>query len=450
MCQERANPDRFGQIRPNSAMTKMGEQQNQRKSGERIAKVIARAGIASRREAEAWIAAGRVAVNGAVILSPALDVTPSDRIMVDGAPLPARQRTRLFLYHKLRRLMTTHADPQGRSTIFQNLPPDLPRLISVGRLDFNTEGLLLLTNDGALARVLELPSTGWLRRYRVRAHGGVTQAKLDSLRPGVTISAIHYGPIEATLDRVQGSNVWLTLGIREGKNREVRNVLGHLGLTVTRLIRISFGPFQLGELREGTVEEVPTRVLREQLGEKLVKLSGADFSGPQSNAPSSNAPRSNVPPSNAPSSNAPRSNAPRSNAPRSNAPRSNVQRPSAPRLNADRARGHVDASSVGERQSHRKAKNRNSADHAWRAHDESGPPKKLRRRFHGAQRKAESRPQGEPRAGMVTDRKGRAVSVEHYAKPEAQQAAEDKPHRGNRGTRQRRRDRAPRAPRGRR
>jgi 23S rRNA pseudouridine2605 synthase len=418
----------------------MGERQNQGKSGERIAKVIARAGIASRREAEAWIAAGRVAVNGAVILSPALDVASADRIMVDGAPLPARERTRLFLYHKPRRLMTTHADPQGRSTIFQNLPPDLPRLISVGRLDFNTEGLLLLTNDGALARVLELPSTGWLRRYRVRAHGGVTQAKLDSLRPGLTISAIHYGPIEATLDRVQGSNVWLTLGIREGKNREVRNVLGHLGLTVTRLIRISFGPFQLGELREGAVEEVPTRVLREQLGEKLVKLSSADFSGPLSNALRSNAPRSN----------APRSNAPRSNAPRSNAPRSNVQRSSSPRLNADRAPDRVDASSVGERQSQRKAKNRNSADHAWRAHDESSPPKKLRRRFHGAKRKAESRPPGAPRAGMVTDRKGRAVSVEHYAKPETQQAAEHKPHRGNRGTRQRRRDRAPRAPRGRR
>src|SRR6202012_5081931 len=166
---------------------------DQHKSGERIAKVIARAGLASRREAAAWIEAGRVAVNGETIRSPALDVTGRDRITVDGTPLPARERTRLFLYHKPRGLMTTHADPQGRPTIFQNLPPDLPRLISVGRLDFNTEGLLLLTNDGALARVLELPATGWLRRYRVRAHGAVTQKDLDGLRNGVTISGIRYG-----------------------------------------------------------------------------------------------------------------------------------------------------------------------------------------------------------------------------------------------------------------
>ena len=232
----------------------MKEEPNQRKSGQRIAKVIARAGLASRREAEAWIAAGRIAVNGTTIASPAMDVTGSDRITVDGEPLPARQRTRLFLYHKPRGLMTTHADPQGRPTIFQNLPRDLPRLISVGRLDFNTEGLLLLTNDGALARLLELPATGWLRRYRVRAHGSITQDRLDSLRRGVTIEGIHYGSIEAVLDRVQGSNLWLMLGIREGKNREIRNVLGHLELSVTRLIRVSFGPFQLGELGEGEVE----------------------------------------------------------------------------------------------------------------------------------------------------------------------------------------------------
>ena len=211
----------------------MKEQPNQRKTGQRIAKVIARAGLASRREAEAWIAAGRIAVNGTTIASPAIDVTGSDQITVDGEPLPARQRSRLFLYHKPRGLMTTHADPQGRATIFQNLPRDLSRLISVGRLDFNTEGLLLLTNDGALARLLELPATGWLRRYRVRAHGSITQDKLHGLHRGVTIDGMHYGPIEAALDRVQGSNVWLTLGIREGKNREVRNVLGHLGLSVT-------------------------------------------------------------------------------------------------------------------------------------------------------------------------------------------------------------------------
>ena len=226
--------------------------------GERIAKVIARAGLASRREAEDWIAAGRVAVNGAVIHSPALNVSAHDRISIDGEPLPARERTRVFLYHKPRGLLTSHSDPRGRSTIFQNLPKGLPRLISVGRLDFNTEGLLLLTNDGELARVLELPATGWLRRYRVRAHGSIMQPKLDELRAGITIDGIRYGAIEATLDRVQGSNLWLTFAIREGKNREVRNVLGHLGLAVTRLIRVSFGPFQLGELAEGEVEEVPT------------------------------------------------------------------------------------------------------------------------------------------------------------------------------------------------
>jgi 23S rRNA pseudouridine2605 synthase len=246
--------------------------------GERIAKVMARAGLCSRREAEAWIAAGRVAVNGAAIASPALNVAPSDRIVVDGAPLPGRERTRLFLYHKPRGLVTTHADPEGRPTIFAALPKELPRLISVGRLDLGTEGLLLLTNDGGLARALELPATGWLRRYRVRAHGGVTQAALDALRDGIAVDGVQYGPIEATLDRVQGANVWLTFAIREGKNREVRNVLGALNLAVNRLIRVSFGPFQLAELPEGGIEEVKTRTLREQLGERLTRIAGADFS----------------------------------------------------------------------------------------------------------------------------------------------------------------------------
>ncbi len=249
-------------------------------AGERIAKVIARAGLASRREAEAWIAAGRVAVNGAKIASPALNVTPADKIVVDGKPLPGAERTRLFLYHKPRGLVTTSSDPQGRPTIFGALPKDLPRLISIGRLDLSTEGLLLLTNDGGLARALELPSTAWLRRYRVRAHGKVTQADLDVLRDGVTVDGINYGPIEAVLDREQTSNVWITFGIREGKNREVRNVLRHLGLQVARLIRVSFGPFQLGELAEGEVAEVPTRVLRDQLGERLAKAAGVDFSAP--------------------------------------------------------------------------------------------------------------------------------------------------------------------------
>src|SRR6202050_3605393 len=255
------------------------------KTGERVAQASARAGLASRREAEEWITAGRVAVNGAVIRSPALDITAHDKVTVDGEPLPGRERTRLFLYYKPRGLMTTHTDPEGRPNILQRLPKHLPRLLSVGRLDFNTEGLLLLTNDGALARVLELPATGWLRRYRVRAHGSVTQRELDDLRSGITVSGICYGAIEANLDRVQGSNLWLTFAIREGKTREVRNVLGAIGLTVTRLIRVSFGPFQLGELTEGEVEEVRTRGLREQLGARLVALSGAGFSPPTAAPP---------------------------------------------------------------------------------------------------------------------------------------------------------------------
>jgi 23S rRNA pseudouridine2605 synthase len=251
------------------------------KSGERIAKVIARAGLASRREAEQWIAEGRVAVNGEVIKSPALNISPTDRVSVDGKPLPMRERTRLFLFNKPRGLLTTRNDPQGRPTIFDGLSKDLPRLISIGRLDLNTEGLLLLTNDGKLARVLELPETGWLRRYRVRAHGRVTQQQLDSLRDGVEVEGVRYGAIEAVLDREQGANVWLTFAIREGKNREVKNVLGHLGLDVNRLIRVSFGPFQLGELKDGEIEEVKARVLREQIGERLAAISGADFSTPQ-------------------------------------------------------------------------------------------------------------------------------------------------------------------------
>ena len=249
-------------------------------SGERIAKVMARAGLASRREAEAWIAAGRVSVNGAVISSPALNVTPSDNIVVDGTPLRSRERTRLFLYHKPRGLVTTHSDPQGRDTIFRALPKGLPRLISVGRLDINTEGLLLLTNDGGLARVLELPATGWLRRYRVRALGRVQQDALDRLRSGITIDGIRYGPIEATLDREQGANVWLTVGIREGKNREVRKVLESLGLKVNRLIRVAFGPFELGELNDGAVREIETEKLRETLGADIAAAANADFTAP--------------------------------------------------------------------------------------------------------------------------------------------------------------------------
>lgn len=249
------------------------------KTGERIAKVVARAGMCSRRDAETWITEGRVAVNGRVITSPALDVVPSDVITIDGEKLPEREPTRLFLHHKPRGLVTTHSDPEERPTVFENLPKDLPRVISVGRLDFNTEGLLLLTNDGALARALELPANGWLRRYRVRAHGEVTQEQLDALKDGIEIDGVRYGAIAATLDRDQGANVWITFEIREGKNREVRNVLAHLGLEVNRLIRTSYGPFQLGELPEGAVEEVASSTLREQLGEKIAAIAGFNKGG---------------------------------------------------------------------------------------------------------------------------------------------------------------------------
>ena len=254
-------------------------------SGNRIAKVMARAGLCSRRDAEQWIADGRVTVNGTVILSPALNVSSSDKIVVDGQPLAAAEPTRLFMFHKPRGTVTTDRDPEGRPTIFEVLPEGLPRVMTIGRLDINTEGLLLLTNDGGLARQLELPATGWLRRYRVRAHGETDQAVLDSLRDGITIDGIHYAGIEAQIDRVQGSNMWLTMGLREGKNREIKRVLEHLGLAVTRLIRVSFGPFQLLELKEGAVEEVKTRVLRDQLGEALIAEAGCIFADESAPAP---------------------------------------------------------------------------------------------------------------------------------------------------------------------
>lgn len=261
------------------------------REAERVAKVVARAGLGSRREIEEWILAGRVAVNGEVLESPARTVTAEDEITVDGVKLPDRERTRLFLYHKPKGVVTTNYDPEGRPTLFEILPPGLPRLVSVGRLDLNTEGLILLTNDGGLSRVLELPETGWLRRYRVRAKGDITQDKLDALIAGVTVDGVQYGPIEAVLDRVQGANVWLTLALREGKNREVRNVLGSLGLDVNRLIRLSYGPFQLGELAQGEAEEVRTRVLADQLGEALAKQAGADFEGPLFNHAEEEAPK---------------------------------------------------------------------------------------------------------------------------------------------------------------
>lgn len=244
----------------------------------RIAKAMAQAGLCSRRDAEKWIAAGRVVVNGAVLTTPAHVVGSGDTILVDGEPLPAPTAPRLWRYHKPKGLVTSHKDPEGRPTVFAALPGEMPRVVSVGRLDINTEGLLLLTSDGALARHLELPSTGWVRRYRVRAHvepgRELSQGALDALKQGVAIDGIRYGPVDARLERQQGRNVWLNIGLREGKNREVKRIAGHLGLTVNRLIRTSFGPFVLGELRAGAVEEVKRKVLAEQLGADLSRTLG--------------------------------------------------------------------------------------------------------------------------------------------------------------------------------
>jgi len=238
------------------------------RDGERIAKVIARAGVASRRDAEKLIAEGRVAVDGKVLSSPAYNVVPGQTVTVNGKPLPEAEPSRLWLYHKPKGLVTSHRDPQGRTTVFASLPASLPRVISVGRLDYNSEGLLLLTNDGEIARRLELPSTGWLRRYRVRVHGAPAQTVLDRLDQGITVDGIAYGSIKATVDKVQGSNAWLTMTLREGKNREIRKVLEFFGMPVSRLIRVAYGPFQLGQLEEGAVREVTGKVLREQLGIK--------------------------------------------------------------------------------------------------------------------------------------------------------------------------------------
>jgi 23S rRNA pseudouridine2605 synthase len=233
---------------------------------ERIAKVLARAGVCSRRDAERWIAEGRVSVDGHVLTTPAVAVAANNDIRVDGKPLPAPERARLWRYHKPAGLVTSHRDDKGRPTVFDALPRGLPRLISVGRLDLNSEGLLLLTNDGALARRLELPATGWLRRYKVRVHGEVESERLAALEKGITIDGVSYVPIRASLERRQGSNAWIALALREGKNREVRRALEHLGLQVARLIRLSYGPFQLANLARGAVAEVPKKVLAEQLG----------------------------------------------------------------------------------------------------------------------------------------------------------------------------------------
>ncbi|HVG81300.1 MAG TPA: pseudouridine synthase [Methylomirabilota bacterium] len=237
--------------------------------GDRIAKLIARAGLCSRRDAERWIAQGRVSVDGKVLASPAFTVPEGARVLVDGKPVPTAEQTRLFRYHKPRGLLTTHKDPQGRPTVFERLDGALPRLISIGRLDLDSEGLLLLTNDGGLARTLMLPATGWLRRYRVRLHGTPQPERLAELVKGARIDGVAYGPIKARLDRQQGENAWLTVSLAEGRNREVRRVFEHLGWPVNRLIRIAYGPFQLGQLARGEIEEVPRRVLREQLGSLL-------------------------------------------------------------------------------------------------------------------------------------------------------------------------------------
>ena len=243
--------------------------------GERVAKALARAGVASRRDVERLIEAGRIAINGKVLTTPAVKVAPGDILTVDGNVVSDAEPTRMWRYHKPVGLVTTHKDPHGRPTVFEALAasaPGLPRVISVGRLDLNSEGLLLLTNDGALTRALELPTTGWMRRYRARAHGRTDQAKLDRLKDGVAIDGVRYGPIEARLDKVKEhrdgvtpANVWITVSLTEGKNREVRKVLEHLGLKVNRLIRLSYGPFQLGTLGIGQVEEIGPRVIREQL-----------------------------------------------------------------------------------------------------------------------------------------------------------------------------------------
>ncbi|MBV8916422.1 MAG: rRNA pseudouridine synthase [Acetobacteraceae bacterium] len=235
-------------------------------TGERIAKWLARAGVASRRDAERLVAEGAVRLNGAPVQHPATFVAPGDVVQVRGRVVDAPERTRLWRYHKPEGLVTTHRDPEGRPTVFERLPPELPRVVSVGRLDLNSEGLLLLTNDGGLARQLELPSQGWIRRYRVRAWGPVDAKALAGLARGVAVEGVRYGPIEAVLEARKGDNAWLSVSLTEGRNREVRRVMAHLGLQVNRLIRVAYGPFQLGKLPRGAVDEVPGKVIREQLG----------------------------------------------------------------------------------------------------------------------------------------------------------------------------------------
>jgi 23S rRNA pseudouridine2605 synthase len=379
---------------------------------DRIAKVMARAGLCSRRDAEAWIAAGRVAVNGGTISSPAINVTARDRVTVDGKPLPRPERTRLFLYHKPVGLVSTNADPQGRPTVFDALPQSLPRLMSIGRLDIGTEGLLLLTNDGGLARVLELPDTAWVRRYRVRAHGRVSQAELDKLRDGVTVDGIHYGPIEATLEREQGANIWLSFAIREGKNREVRNVLAQLELQVNRLIRVEFGPFGLGELAEGAIEEVETGKLRARLGDRLIARAGCDFAGPVTALAAE-------PPPNRQQRRETRWEERRTVRER---PQRDDGRP------LRKSRGEPD-------ERPEKPPGRPRRGHAWRQEDAP-----LRRTYRGSRRDElkiadEDRP--DKRAGLLTDKKGRRILVERFGTKKEKPAPAEAEARGRRHARTR-------------
>lgn len=246
-------------------MTQKSKEKQTDAGQERIAKVMARAGLCSRREAERWIAQGRVAVNGKILTTPAVTVGVDDDVRIDGKVLPSKDVEKLFIYHKPSGLVTSARDEKGRKTVFDALPEGLPRLISIGRLDMNTEGLLLLTNDGELSRYLELPATGWKRRYRVRVHGQITQDRLDRLQKGVSVDGVRYGAVEAAIERKQGDNMWLSVVLTEGKNREIRRIMEHLGLKVTRLIRVSYGSFQLGNLKKGEIREVPRKVMYEQI-----------------------------------------------------------------------------------------------------------------------------------------------------------------------------------------
>jgi 23S rRNA pseudouridine2605 synthase len=422
--------------------------------GQRIAKAMARAGLCSRREAEAWILAGRVSVNGEILASPALNVVEGDDIRVDGEPLKAHERTRLFLFHKPRGLVTTARDPEGRPTIFGALPKDLPRVVAVGRLDINTEGLLLLTNDGGLARVLELPATGWLRRYRVRAHGSIDQAALDGLREGVSIEGVHYAGIDARLERTQGSNVWLTMGLREGKNREIKRVLESLGLSVNRLIRISFGPFELADLAEGEVVEARTRVLRDQLGPRLAREAGVDFDAPLVE-------RAEPEPEPAPAAESRRAPATLRRPPPSTLPRPGRAEPQsrdAPRREPPRSAGperkrkHVDAlraeSAAAAAGPRKRIERSATSDRHGRvvAVERVLPTREEERRRELARQKAEARREGRgPRAGKPFEPRHRAEGGERPLRRSGGRFGEQRSAESRGGDATPREDRAPRA-----